>query len=160
MLVHVQHRYKFDNQNISTFEDNYRLVSDLAFSIFFDIETTWRKTYNFDERVERHLVFYSIVVTFHPYLCIERIFIQRSFAQPFEELNSVAYLTAEMLHYFDLITAKQLRDCAKNVFEENRKFFREPNVFLRAQIRHRHLQEIVRQKIGSRFRELNHQAEI
>ena len=40
----------------------------------------------------------------------------------FEQLNSVAYLAAEMLPYFDPITAKQLRNCVKDVFKKREKF--------------------------------------
>ena len=84
---------------ISTFEDNYRFMGDLPFTIYFDFE-----------------------VAFHPDICIEIIFIQRSFAHMFEQLNSVAYLAAEMLPYFDPITAKQLRNCVKDVFKKREKF--------------------------------------
>ena len=35
--------YKFDNQNISTFEDNYRLMGNLSFGIYFDFKTTCEK---------------------------------------------------------------------------------------------------------------------
>ena len=34
---------KFDNQNISTFKDNYRLMCDLPFATYFDFKTTCRK---------------------------------------------------------------------------------------------------------------------
>ena len=114
--------YKFDNQNISAFEGKYRFMGDMLFAIFRFRDHLRKKTSDFEEGVELYPVCYSIVVAFQPDLCIKRVFIKRSFSHKFGQLNSVAYLTAEMLDYFDLIIAKQLRDCAINVFEKREKF--------------------------------------
>ena len=147
--------HKFNNQNISTFEDNYRFMGDLPFAIYFDIKTTCgKKAYNFEEGVELYPASYSIVVAFHTDLCIKRTFIHRSFAHMFKQLNSIAYLTAEMLHYFDPINEKQLRDCAKNVFEKREKF----SVSEMFSCELKFVMEICKKwfakKIGGRFREL------
>ena len=49
----------------------------------------------------------------------------------FNELNYVSYLPPEMLYYFDPMTARQLRDCAKNVYEKRGKVFDQRDVFVR-----------------------------
>ena len=36
--------YKFENQNISTFEDNVKFMGELPLTIYFDLETTCGKT--------------------------------------------------------------------------------------------------------------------
>ena len=35
--------YKFQNEYLSTFEENFRLLGDLPFTIYFDLETTCGK---------------------------------------------------------------------------------------------------------------------
>ena len=36
--------YKFNNQHLTTFEDNFKLMGDQPFSVYFDLETTCGKT--------------------------------------------------------------------------------------------------------------------
>ena len=62
------------------------------------------------------------MVAFHPKLGIEKIFVVRSFNDSLEQLNDVGYLFNQMLAYFDLIMARQLRDCALAVRQKKEKF--------------------------------------
>ena len=70
-------------------------------------------------------------------------------------MNSVAYITAEMLHYFDPIIAKQLRDCAKNVFEKRETFFVTEMFSCELKFFIEICKKRFAKKIGSRFRELD-----
>ena len=80
--------YKFENQNISTFEDNIKFMGDLPVSIYFDLETTCgKKIYEFEEVAEMYPISYAFVVAFNPCLNLERIFTVLS--------NSSYFRTAE-----------------------------------------------------------------
>ena len=114
--------FKFDIHNISTFEDNYRFMDDWPFAVYFDFKAIYGEKKDFEEGAELYPVLYTIIVPFYPELKLGNIFVQRSFAHSFEELISVAYLSAEMLQYFDLVTAKQLRDCDKIFSTKHRSF--------------------------------------
>ena len=95
----------------------------LPFSIYFHFETTSaKKIYNFDEDATLYLVSYALVVAFHLSLNTDRTFVMRSFNYTLDQLNNVGYLLNEMLPYFDSVTAGQLRDCVKAVFEKKHKF--------------------------------------
>ena len=85
----------------------------------------------------------------------QEIFIQRSFAHTFEQLNSVVYLTAEILHYFDAITVKQLRDGAKNVLEKREKFYASEIFSCELKFVIVIYKKWFAKKIASRFRELD-----
>ena len=52
---------------------------------------------------------------FHPELNLKRVLIERSFGHSLQKLTTIDYLTIEQLKYKDLMTLKQLRDCAISV---------------------------------------------
>ena len=48
--------YKFENQHILTFEDNFRFMDEFQFAIYFDLETRcgkkiFEKIYNGDKKM-------------------------------------------------------------------------------------------------------------
>ena len=95
----------------------------LPFSIYFHFETTSAKRiYNFHEDATLYLVWYAFVVAFHLSLNTDRTSVMRSFNYTLDQLNNVGHLLNEMLSYFDSVTAGQLRDCVKAVFEKRHKF--------------------------------------
>ena len=57
-------------------------------------------------------VSYAIIFAFHPKLKMKRIIVGRIFGHSFQKLTTIDYLTTEQLKYKDVITLKQLRDCA------------------------------------------------
>ena len=61
--------YSFNKSNLSTFEDNFRLMGDQPFSIYFDFETTCCKdkfvfTDHEDHLTDMYVVSYCLVVIF------------------------------------------------------------------------------------------------
>ena len=58
--------YKFNNQNLQMFEDNYKFLSGVPFSVYFDFETTCgRKSFEFYDNTKSiqfltHLLLHSI----------------------------------------------------------------------------------------------------
>ena len=114
---------QFESQNVLTFKKNVRLMGDLSFAIYFDFPTTsGRESYSFFDEASVYPVSNAFVVAFHPELDLERIPVVRSFNQTFDSLHDVGYLYEEMLFYFNFITASQLSDCAKDVYEKNKKY--------------------------------------
>ena len=98
-------------------------MGDLSFAIYFDFPTTsGRESYSLFDEASVYPVSNAFVVAFHPELDLERIPVVRSFNQTFDSLHDVGYLYEEMLFYFNFITASQLRDCAKDVYEKNKKY--------------------------------------
>ena len=63
-----------------------------------------------------------IIFACHPRLQIDKIIFERGFGQSFEKLADISYLSANMLHYFDPVTAEQLKDCAIRVSLEKEKY--------------------------------------
>ena len=61
--------YKINYQNVQMFEDNYKCMDGVHFSLYFDFETTYaKKSFEFDDEAELHLVF---VVAFNPVLKLQ-----------------------------------------------------------------------------------------
>ena len=72
--------YKFKNQNIQTFFDDMKFMSDLLFAIYFHFETTsGKKIYNFDKDCTLYSVSYAFVNAFHSVIDIEKIFVVKRF---------------------------------------------------------------------------------
>ena len=61
--------YNFNNTHLSTFEDNFRLMGEQPFSVYFDLETTCAKDkiFDFDDDhlTDMYVVSYCFVVMFH-----------------------------------------------------------------------------------------------
>ena len=80
--------YKFESQNILSFEDNTKFMDEVPFAVHFNFETTsGKKTFIFDEDSMLYLVSYVFVVAFHPDLNLQKIFVVGSFNQTFYQLN-------------------------------------------------------------------------
>ena len=52
---------------------------------------------------------------------MKRVIIERSFGHSLKKLTTIEYLTNEQLKFKDVITLKQLRDCALSVFSKKNK---------------------------------------
>ena len=117
--------YKFENQHIKTFEDNFRFMGEPPFDVYFDLETTCGKKefYNVEKSdTKMYPVSYCFVVVFHPCINLDGITVLRSFNDSFEQLNDISYLPDEMIRYFDPITAKQLQARADDVLKKKNYF--------------------------------------
>ena len=77
--------YNFNNQNLISYQDNFRAKGDIPFVIYFDFETTAPTDNYFDpEQKKMFVVSYVMIVAFHPELKVNRIVIQRSYAHSIE----------------------------------------------------------------------------
>ena len=68
--------YNFNNQNLVTFEDNFKSKSDLSFALYFSFETTAPADNYFDpKQTKMFVVSYALIVCFHPKLKIPKIIV-------------------------------------------------------------------------------------
>ena len=56
--------YKFENEYLSTFQENFRLLGDLPFTIYFDLETTCgKKLYeDFTDPTKKCTLFHTVLL--------------------------------------------------------------------------------------------------
>ena len=108
--------YNFNNQNLISYQNNFRTKGDLPFVIYFDFETTAPTDTCFDpEQKTMFVVSYVMVAAFHPELKLNRIIIQRSYAHSLEQLTSLNYFTQEQINFIDSTLIKMLKDIAFDV---------------------------------------------
>ena len=95
--------YNFNNQNLVTFEDNFKSKGDLPFALYFDFETTSPTDNYFNpEQTKMLVVCYALIACFHPKLKIQKTIVKRSYTHSINELSSISYLTADQLNFADL----------------------------------------------------------
>ena len=112
--------YNFDTQNLITFEDNLKYKGDFPFVAYYVFKTTDPTDFYLDpENREMLPVSYIIIFAFYPNLQLDRIIIERPFGHNLSKLANVGYLNRDMLSFADLLTMKQLRDCATKVNKKN-----------------------------------------
>ena len=86
------------NQNLISYQDNFRAKGDIPFVIYFDFETTAPTDNSFDPEQNKMFVFsYVMVVAFHLGLKLNRIVIQRSYAHSIEHLSSLNDYTQKQI---------------------------------------------------------------
>ena len=112
--------YCFNNQHLTTFEDNFKLMGDQPFSVYFDLETTCGKdkfVFDLDEDhlTDMYVVSYCFIVTFHKFYSLGKITVVRSFNDSFVALADLFCIPSEMLELKDNVTTSQLYNCIQNV---------------------------------------------
>ena len=71
--------YSFDNGQIINFQDNFKYLGDVPFTVYFDFEITTGDSVFFDPKM--FIVSYCQFYPFHPSLNLDKIVIYRSFQQ-------------------------------------------------------------------------------
>ena len=112
--------YSFNNTHLTTFEDNYKLMGDQPFSVYFDLETTCGKNNfasNLDEGhiTDMYVVSYYFIVAFHKSYSLNKITVLRSFNDSFVDLADLSCIPSKMLELRDNVTTSQLYNCIQNV---------------------------------------------
>ena len=112
--------YSFNNQHLTTFEDNFKLMGDQPFSVYFDLETTCGKdkfVFDLDEDhlTDMYVVSYCFIVTFHKSYLLGKITVVRSFNDSFVDLADPSCIPRKMLEPMDNVTTSQLYHCIQNV---------------------------------------------
>ena len=105
--------YGFDNGNTISFQDNFKYLGDLPFTVYFDFEITTGDTVFFHPKM--FVVRYCQIYSFHPSLNLEKVVIYRSFQQSAEEIYDINHFRQEHVAFFDRATFFQLKDAASAV---------------------------------------------
>ena len=69
--------YTFDNGKIIYFQDNFKFLGQVPFTVYFDFETTTGNAIFLDPKM--FVVSYCQIYSFHPSLKLDKIVIFRSF---------------------------------------------------------------------------------
>ena len=111
--------FSFDNRKIIGYQDHYKNLGDVPFSVYYDFETTTGSVVFFDAKM--YVVSYCMVIAFHPELKIPRLVMFRSFDQTQQELTSLTHFQVLEYNFIDdrenynKVTLKQLQDAAFSV---------------------------------------------
>ena len=85
--------YSFDNGQIITFQDNFKYLGDVLFTVYFDFETTTGDSVT-------EFMSYCKIYSFHPALGLDKIVIFRSFQQSAEEMYDLSHFKQEHVAFF------------------------------------------------------------
>ena len=105
--------YAFDNGQIVNFQDNFKFLGDVPFTVYFDFETTTRNSSFSDPKM--YVISYCQICFFHPRLNLDKIVIFRSFQQTAEEIYDMSHFKREHVPYFNKTTFSQLKDAVDAV---------------------------------------------
>ena len=112
--------YSFNNAHLTTFEDNYKLMGDQPFSVYFDLERTCGKDkfvfdLHEDHLTDMYVISYCFIVCFHKSYSLDKITVMRSFNNSLVDLADLSCVLSEMLELRDDVTISQLYTCIQNV---------------------------------------------
>ena len=99
--------YSFDNGQIIAFQDNFRYLDDVPFTVYFDFETNPGNSVFFDPKM--FVVSYCQIYSFHPALDLDKIVIFKSFQQSAEEMYDLNQLKQEHVAFFIKTTFFKLK---------------------------------------------------
>ena len=102
--------YSFDNALIIDFQDNYKHMGDLPFSIYSDFETTTGDAVSFDSKM--FVISYCMIMLFNSSLNFPKMVIYRSYQQSANELYDISHFRQEHVPFFYQVTLRQLKDVA------------------------------------------------
>ena len=105
--------FVFDNGKIVHYQDNYKKIVDLPFSLYFDFETTTGSVVFFDAKM--YVVSYCIVVAFQDYLSIVVMIRQLIRSHIWNILILFNNIFFEDKQIFNSKTLLQLKDAALSV---------------------------------------------
>ena len=105
--------YNFENNKIISFQDNFKYLGDIPFTVYFDFETTTGD--NIFQDPKMFVISYCQIIAFHPALNLEKMIIFRSFQQSAEEIYDLSHFRQEHIPFFDKVTFYQFKDAATAV---------------------------------------------
>ena len=105
--------YSFNKGEIISFQDNFKYLGDVPFTVYFDFETTTGGTVFFYPNM--FVVSCCQIYSFHPSLNLGKIVIFWSFQQNAEEIYNLSHFRQEQVAFFDRTAFHQLKDAASAV---------------------------------------------
>ena len=106
--------YAFDNGQILNYQDNFKYLGDLPFTVYFDCETTTGGNSVFFYP-SMYVVSYCQIYSFHPFLNLDKIVIFRSYQQTAEQIYDLSHFKNKHTAFFNKTTFYQLKDIASAV---------------------------------------------
>ena len=88
--------YCFQNDEMISFNDNFKYLGNLPFTVYFDFETTTGDAVIFDPKM--YVISYCQI---HPSLNLDKIEIFRSFQQKADEIYDLSHFKHEHVPFFD-----------------------------------------------------------
>ena len=110
--------YSFDNSQIITFQDNFKSLSEVPFTVYFEFERTTGDSVFFNPKM--YVVSHSQIYLFHPSLKLNKIDIFQSFQQITEEIYDFSHFKQEHVPFFNKITFYQLKDATSAVLAQEK----------------------------------------
>ena len=89
--------YSFDNSQIIDYQDNFKYMGDVPFSVYFDFETTTGDAVFFDWKM--YVLSYCLIFTFNKSLNMDKIVTYRSFQQTSQQLYDLSHLGKNTFHF-------------------------------------------------------------
>lgn len=83
--------YKLESNKIISFQDNFRYMGDLRFTVYFDFKTTTGDSILHDPKM--FVMSYCQIYAFHPDLKLDKRVIFRSFQQNADEVHSLNHFS-------------------------------------------------------------------
>ena len=108
----------FDKAQILDYQDNFKYLGDVSFTVYFDFETTSGHAVFFDTVM--YAVSYCQIYTFHPELNLGKIVTYRNFQQKPQEIYDLSHFKSEHVPFFDKVTLRQLKDAASAVLSRKK----------------------------------------
>ena len=105
--------YCFQNGEIISFQDNFKYLGNVPFTVYFDFETTTGDAVTFNTKL--YVISYCQIYSFHPSLNVDRIVIFRSFQQKADKIYDLSHFKHDHAPFFDKTTFSQLKDAATAV---------------------------------------------
>ena len=102
--------YDFDNGQIVNFQDNFKYLSDVPLTVYFDFETTTGNFAFSDQQM--YVISYCQIYSFYPSLNLGKTVIFRSFLQKLDEIYDLNHFKKEHDPFFNRTTFCQLKDAA------------------------------------------------
>ena len=106
--------YAFDNGQILNYQDNFKYLNDLPFTVYFHFETTTVGNSVFFDPAT-YVMNYCQIYSIHPSLGLDKVVVFRSFLQTTEQIYDLSHFKNEHAAFFDKTTFYQLKDAASAV---------------------------------------------
>ena len=108
--------YNFNNQCLTSYQDNFHFKGNVPFVVYFDFETTIPADNCLDPEQKKMLVVsYVMIVAFYPALKLDRIIIYRSFAHSIKQLTTLDYFPRKQITFIEPYLINLLKDMAFEV---------------------------------------------
>ena len=120
--------YAFDNGQILNYQDNFKYLGDLPFTVYFDFETTTGGNSVFFYS-SMYVIGYCQIYSFYPSLNLDKIVIFRSYQQIAEQIYDLSHFKNEHPAFFNKTTLYQLKDAVSAVLTRE-KLTSSQNYFL------------------------------